>query len=318
MAWGRIDDAFDDHPKVLALLEMEGAASAVGLWTLCFTWAHRNTRKKGKTPGLIPASLPRRFFGPEARSMAELLVKVGLWDVVDEGGWMIHDFGDYLPGREVSEARSAAGKRGAAKRWGSKEPPPDGNPVADAKQDDGKPMAPPSQDHSNLPSDDGSEPSADGKPMASDSSRAGARREWVAVGTTVLSPIPTPEPIPPSAGADAPRPPEDRPLNAGDVVAAYVGGAKAGDMPQPTDVLRGRMGKRAAALIKQGTAPQRLLTAAWNCGIAGWNDIDVQLQRDAAAEKVGPLRATGTDGRSTGHGDSGPFLTRQDYSKARI
>lgn len=183
MAWGRIDDAFDDHPKVLALLEMEGAASAIGLWTLCFTWAHRNTRRKGKTPGLIPASLPRRFFGPEARSMAALLVEVGLWDEDEDGGWMIHDFADYLPGKEVSEARSAAGKKGAAKRWGGKGPKPDDKAMADAKQDGGKPMAPPSQADSNLPSDDGSEPSNDGNAIASDGSRAGARRVWAGVGS---------------------------------------------------------------------------------------------------------------------------------------
>lgn len=184
MAWGRIDDAFDDHPKVLALLDMEGAAGAIGLWTLCFTWAHRNTRKKGKTPGLIPASLPRRFFGPEARNLAALLVEVGLWDEAPGDGWLIHDFADYLPGKEVSEARSAAGKRGAAKRWGGKEPSADDNAMAGQKQADGKPMAPPKQTDGNLPSGDGSEPSDDGKAVASDSSRAGAPREWAWVGSS--------------------------------------------------------------------------------------------------------------------------------------
>ena len=59
MAWGRLDDGFDDHPKVVALLDeadLTTAGVAVGLWTLCWTWAHRNTRKRGKTPGLIPAA----------------------------------------------------------------------------------------------------------------------------------------------------------------------------------------------------------------------------------------------------------------------
>jgi hypothetical protein len=63
VGWGRIDDAFDDHEKVLALLDLDEGIAAIGLWTLCFTWAHRNTRKKGKTPGLLPrcrgASLAR-------------------------------------------------------------------------------------------------------------------------------------------------------------------------------------------------------------------------------------------------------------------
>ena len=52
MPWARIDDAFDDHPKVLAVLEHEQGGAAIGLWTLCLTWAHRNTLKRGKVPGV--------------------------------------------------------------------------------------------------------------------------------------------------------------------------------------------------------------------------------------------------------------------------
>jgi len=120
MAWGRIDDAFDDHPKVLAVLEDENGVEAIGLWTLCFSWAHRNTRKRGKVPGLLPAHLPRRFAGPKARELAAVLVKEKLWDVV-ESGWMIHDFHIYLPTAETSAKKSEAGKKGAAARWGNRE-----------------------------------------------------------------------------------------------------------------------------------------------------------------------------------------------------
>lgn len=193
MSWARIDDAFDDHPKVLALLEMEDAAAAIGLWTLCLTYAHRNTRKKDKTPGLIPSSLPRRFFGPAGKNMAALLVEVGLWDEVEDG-WLIHDFAEYLPTKEVSAARSAAGKKGAAKRWGGKPDEPDGKTVAGPKQDDG-----------NLPSEHGSEPSEDGNAIASDGSRAGAHRERVDVGTTGLFPVPDPDPGQPSAAEPSAR-----------------------------------------------------------------------------------------------------------------
>lgn len=225
MGWARIDDAFDDHEKVLALLDLEEGAAALGLWTLCLTWAHRNTRKKGKTPGLLPTTLPRRFLGPRGRELAAILVEVRLWDVVDDG-WMIHDFAEYLPDKEVSAARSAAGRKGAAARWGNRQT--DGKlPSADGKSD-GKPMAgdgdanakrapkatdpPPGTPFGpadgNEPFEDGKLPSvshpSDGKPVANDGSRAGARRVRVDVGTTVLFPEPGPEPVPPSAGADAP------------------------------------------------------------------------------------------------------------------
>lgn len=176
MAWARIDDGFDDHPKLLGLLEDEGAMAAVGLWTLCLTWAHRNTRKKGKTPGRIPAGLPRRFMGPEGREVAKLLVAHRLWDEVEDG-WQIHDFADYLPNEETREARAAAGRKGAAKRWGNKKPRTDDNVEASSKQDDG-----------NLPS--GSHDDA-GNGEANDGSRAPRRAGTIPYG---IAPEPTPEP----------------------------------------------------------------------------------------------------------------------------
>ena len=175
MAWARVDDGFDDHPKILALLEEEQGAAAVGLWTLCLTWAHRNTRKKGKTPGLIPSGLPRRYLGPGGRDLAKLLVVHGLWDE-DEAGWMIHDFADYLPTEETKAARSAAGKKGAERRWAAKrQAAPE---IAPAEQDDG-----------NLPS--GSHDGASNT-ETNDGSRAPAHR---AIPNGIApEPEPTPEP----------------------------------------------------------------------------------------------------------------------------
>jgi hypothetical protein len=178
MSWARIDDAFDDHPKVLAVLEHEQGGAAIGLWTLCLTWAHRNTLKRGKTPGLISASLPRRYLGPGARELAALLVKEGLWEPLAEGdGWMIHDFSQYLPTAKTSQARSEAGRRGAASRWA-------GRATDDTETSgDGK-----------LPSETDNEPDAcqdaDGKTMASDGSRAPAHR----VIPKGITPVPDPEP----------------------------------------------------------------------------------------------------------------------------
>lgn len=186
MAWGRMDDGFDDHPKVVALLNEDdqlAAGAAIGLWALAFSWVHRNTRKKGKVPGLVPPGLPRRFLGPIGKALAEQLVEHGLWDPHESGGWLFHDFGDYLPTDETREARSAAGKRGAAKRWASKHAAED---VKDAPTSDG-----------NLPSvchDD------DGKPVANDGSRAPARRAI----SKEIAPTPTPNPDMRSADADAP------------------------------------------------------------------------------------------------------------------
>jgi hypothetical protein len=43
-------------------------------------------------------------------------VDAGLWEQAD-GGWIIHDFSDYLPSPELRTKRAEAGRRGAEARW---------------------------------------------------------------------------------------------------------------------------------------------------------------------------------------------------------
>jgi hypothetical protein len=216
MPWARIDDGFDDHPKVLWLLEHEDGAAAIGLWTLCLTWAHRNTRRQGKIPGRLPASLPRRYIGVLGRDAAKLLVEAELWEPLEDG-WQIHDFEMYLPTAETSEARSEAGKKGAAARWAKRgkaaardgklpsedgKPPmandgnamaTDGSGVADAPAETGSPADADQQDapDGKLPFSAGNEPSSDDKPIASDGSRTPAR--WAI--SNEIAPVPTPDPV---------------------------------------------------------------------------------------------------------------------------
>lgn len=118
MAWARLDDGFGDHPKVLELIdtldEMAGAA-AVGLWTLGLVYAHR-TMRTAKIAGYVPRSFARSARVPA--TYGDLLCDVGLWEHGENGGWVIHDFDQYLPSEGLRSARSEAGKRGAAARWG--------------------------------------------------------------------------------------------------------------------------------------------------------------------------------------------------------
>ncbi|WP_157239532.1 hypothetical protein [Catenuloplanes japonicus] len=164
-----MDDNFDDHPKVLAILdEMEGAATAIGLWALCFAYVNRNRRKGKGAPGFVPSGLPRRYFGSEAGVGVKLLVQHGLWDVSPaDDGWFFHDFGDYLPTEKTREARSEAGKRGAEKRWAAKR---EAEASAQEIAEDG-----------NLPS---ACHDVDSNAVANDGSRTPARRD----------PTPTPNP----------------------------------------------------------------------------------------------------------------------------
>lgn len=305
MGWGRIDDGFDDHAKVIALLEHEDGAAAIGLWTLCFTWAHRNTRKKGKTPGLIPSSLPRRYVGPQGRELAALLVKVGLWEDRTDDGWLFHDFHRYLPTDQTRDARSEAGKRGAQARWGNragrdgKLPSSDGNGMAPdsnvdgsgAEQGDSKPVRPQQPSgNGNEPSPDSNLPSGllftDGKPMASDGSRAPARRAI----SNEIAPTPTPD-VPPTAGAARPRrrltPAEvaERTRHVGEVVAAFVDGATEAGLKSPPPGLRSRVGKQARELLAEDWDIDFLIGSARRMGASEFNDLGVQVRKDDAAAK---------------------------------
>ncbi|MGO8729855.1 MAG: hypothetical protein ACLQK8_24765 [Streptosporangiaceae bacterium] len=302
MGWGRIDDGFDDHAKVIALLEHDDGAAAIGLWTLCFTWAHRNTRKRGKTPGLVPASLPRRYIGPKGRELAALLVKVGLWEDRGDDSWLFHDFDRYLPTEQTRDARSEAGKRGAKARWGNR-----AGRDSNLPSDDGKPMAADSTDSAldadepargtderQRPSVNGNEPSGDsnlpsgllfedGKPMASDGSRTPARR---AISNEIA---PTPEPmVPPTAGARKPRrldPAEvaERTRHVGEVVAAYVDGATGAGLKSPPAPLRSRVGKQARELLAEDWEIDFLIGSARRMGAGEFNDLAVQVRKDDAA-----------------------------------
>lgn len=161
MGWARLDDGFHDHPKLIGL-----SMDAIGLYTVCLTWAHRH--KNVLTPGYIPPELPGRFASSKGKRLAETLLQHRLWDAADDGvGWLIHDFVEYLPKERDPEERARAGRKGAAKRWEV------------TREVDG-----------NLPSDG----MAEG--MASDGSRASAP-------AFPTRPVPKKQKTPSSADADA-------------------------------------------------------------------------------------------------------------------
>jgi hypothetical protein len=137
MGWARLDDGLHDHPKFIGL-----SLEAVGLWTLALTWAHRHAGASFGLLGHVPANLPARLAGTRGKRLAAELEQHHLWDAEGAiGGWVIHDYIEYLPAaerpataNEVRKARSEAGKRGAATRWQL-----DGKLLEDV---DGKPMPP--------------------------------------------------------------------------------------------------------------------------------------------------------------------------------
>ena len=136
-----IDDAFHDHPKVLALLNLgpDGGA-ALGLWTLAVSWAKGQADPdRPHLAGLVPRSLVMRWCGEEGPRLAQLLVDVkppgyeyGLWETTDDAGWWrIHEFAQHQFLAEYAAKREQA-QRAARKRWGQ-----DGPGLFDAEADAG-------------------------------------------------------------------------------------------------------------------------------------------------------------------------------------
>lgn len=121
MAYAQIDDGFYDHPKILALLDETDGLAAIGLWSLCVSYAHKQAQHVPvELAGRIPASLPRRF-GDNWRRLVDLLTRAptgydhGLFEA-NGSGWLIHDFA-YWQWLERAKAKSEQSRSAAQSRW---------------------------------------------------------------------------------------------------------------------------------------------------------------------------------------------------------
>lgn len=133
MTWVRLDEEFPDHPKV-------AAAGPLAAWLHVCALAYCN---RYLTDGFVPAGQVAKladFSGLRVKvgDLAGRLVDVDLWEAA-EGGYRVHDFHDYQPSRAAveadrrskQEAKSRAGRAGAAARWSKgKAPPPMAQPMA--------------------------------------------------------------------------------------------------------------------------------------------------------------------------------------------
>lgn len=251
MSWVRYDDGFHDHPKVIDALDRD--PGSVSLHLLANTWS-----SKTKRPGFVPHSAPNRLVGTKGKRWAAILVEAGLWHEV-EGGWEFHDWQDYAaPAKyrtvagtpeELSRKRAAAGRRGGQAsgntRRATKQPAKQTGRANEANE-------------------------------ASNEAEAEANRASPVVGSsTALTglELPTPEPVPPSAGVASPRP-----LNAGDVVAAWIDAITAfADGEKPPNDIKGKLARQARELVEQGKDPAVLVEAATSAGGKGYADLSQEL-----------------------------------------
>lgn len=125
MAWVKIDDRFDEHPKVMA-------AGPDAMWVLFRALAFAN---RGETDGHLPSAALSRVgsdFGPKKRqTLVRTLVEVDLMHAPGHDcdrcpdppdGWQIHDYADYQPTRKQKEAERAEARERMAKARAKKKP----------------------------------------------------------------------------------------------------------------------------------------------------------------------------------------------------
>lgn len=123
MPWGRVDDDFYDHPKVLGLGRRR--LQCVGLYFLAISWTNRYL-----TDGKLDANRVRSLGG--SIQVADRLVEAGLFDR-DGDCYVIHDFLHRNKSRQQVETereqKAEAGRKGGLARGGKR-----GASEADAKQ----------------------------------------------------------------------------------------------------------------------------------------------------------------------------------------
>lgn len=121
MSWTKIDDQLHGHRKILRAWKCR---PALGLHFMAMSYAASH-----EPQGFIPEEWVEEKL-PAARERERAVAaltdvpagfKAGLWEPVD-GGWNIHDWDEYNGSaktrEEVRAAKSEAGKKGAAARWG--------------------------------------------------------------------------------------------------------------------------------------------------------------------------------------------------------
>lgn len=101
--WVKLDDRFDDHPKVTTAADQigrHGIFIAVGFFAVMLMKSNRHL-----TDGFISDATLRSLPDRAAPKLAQVLAAAGLFDRV-EGGYRVHDYHDYNPtADEVQEKR---------------------------------------------------------------------------------------------------------------------------------------------------------------------------------------------------------------------
>lgn len=122
--WAKFDDRFHENRKIKRAWRR--CPAAIGMHVMAITYSAGHLTDGFVDVDFVEDRMPQKRAREKAVSV---LVDVGLWLTADEG-WIVNDFSEFNETKADIEAKRAAksnaGKKGAAKRWG------DANDVAPA------------------------------------------------------------------------------------------------------------------------------------------------------------------------------------------
>jgi hypothetical protein len=107
--WAKFDDELIDHSKVFVageIIGQNGPATALGFYAVGLMWSNKHL-----SDGFLPIAVVRSFrHVDDPLSVADALVKAGLWETNGGSGFQIHDFHDHNPRASKVKAKRKADK----------------------------------------------------------------------------------------------------------------------------------------------------------------------------------------------------------------
>lgn len=116
MSWAKLDDRYDDNRKIKRAWKRN--PRAVGIHAMAITYSSRHNTDGRIDIDWLEDRLPKQS---DRDKTIAVLVDTGLFDVIDEETWQVHDYLEYNASKEGREEQSHAAREAARVRWAKAE-----------------------------------------------------------------------------------------------------------------------------------------------------------------------------------------------------
>jgi len=116
VSWAKLDDRYDDNRKIKRAWKRN--PRAVGIHAMAITYSSRHNTDGRIDIDWLEDRLPKQS---DRDKTIAVLVDTGLFDVIDEETWQVHDYLEYNASKEGREEQSHAAREAARVRWAKAE-----------------------------------------------------------------------------------------------------------------------------------------------------------------------------------------------------